>query len=127
MLYQKFMEGDFCFQQSPRASRAVPMDQVLEESYNKTAKGKVSFIGITKLKATIANWNFIKHDKIQDIKLLYGFCRLSTDDEYSLHHDFSDAVTAQDIKFVENIIDFMKRGNLKTIIVTLPKILLQGQ
>ena len=41
----------------------------------------------------------------------YNFYGLSTDDEYSLHHDFSDAVTAQDIKFVENIIDFVEQRN----------------
>ena len=46
---------------------------------------------------------------MQYIKVLYDFCRLSTDDEYSLHHDFSDDATAQDIKFVENIIDFMEQ------------------
>ena len=42
---------------------------------------------------------------------VYDFCRLSTNDEYSLHHDFSDAVTAQDIKFVEKIIDFVEQKN----------------
>ena len=45
------------------------------------------------------------------MKVLYDFCGLSTDDEYSLHHDSPDAVTVQDIKFVENIIDFVERRN----------------
>ena len=48
---------------------------------------------------------------MQYIKVLYDFCGLLTDDECSLHHDFSDAVTAQDIKFVENIIDFVEQRN----------------
>ena len=103
------MEGDFCVQQSTRASSAVPMDQVLEQSYNKTAKGKGSVIGITTQKATIAKWNLIKHEKMQYIKVLYDFCGLLIDDEYSLHHDFSDAVTVQDIKLVENIITFVEQ------------------
>ena len=64
ILYQKFMEGDFCVQQSPRASSVVPMDQALEQSYNKTAKGKGGVIGITTRKATIAKWNLIKHEKL---------------------------------------------------------------
>ena len=42
---------------------------------------------------------------------VYDFRRLSTNDEYSLHHDFFDAVTAQDVKFVEKIIDFVKQKN----------------
>ena len=77
------MEGDFCVQQSTRASSAVPMDQALEQSYNKTAKGKGGVIGITTLKATIAKWTLIKHEKMQYIKVLYDFCGLSIDDEYS--------------------------------------------
>ena len=34
------MEKYFCAQQSTRASSAVLMDQTLEQSYKKTAKGK---------------------------------------------------------------------------------------
>ena len=87
------------------------MDQTLEQSYNKTAKGKGDVIGITTRKATIAKWNLIEHEKMQYINVLYDFCELSIYDEYSLHHDFSDAVTAQNIKFVENIIDFVEQRN----------------
>ena len=58
------MEGDFCVQQSPRASSVVPMDQTVEQSYNKTAKGKGGVIGITTRKATIAKWDLIKHEKM---------------------------------------------------------------
>ena len=70
MLCQKLMEGDFCVQQSPRASSAVPMEQVLEQSYNKTAEGKGGVIGITTRTATVAKWNFIKHRKMQYSKVL---------------------------------------------------------
>ena len=48
------MEGDFCVQQSTRASSAVPTDKALEQSYNKTAKGKGGVIGITTQKAILA-------------------------------------------------------------------------
>ena len=34
-----------------------------------------------------------------------------TDDEYSLHHDFCNAVTAQDIKFIENVVDSVEQRN----------------
>ena len=33
------MEGNICVQQSPQAGSALPVKQVLEQSYNKTAKG----------------------------------------------------------------------------------------
>ena len=64
MLYQIFMEGDFCVRQLPRASVAVPMDQALEQPYSKTAKGRGGVIGITTRKVTIAKWNLIKHELI---------------------------------------------------------------
>ena len=48
---------------------------------------------------------------MQYIKVLYDLCGLWTDDEYSLHHEFSDAVAAQVIKLVENIIDFVEQRN----------------
>ena len=48
---------------------------------------------------------------MQYIKILCYFCGLSIDDEYSLYHDFSNAITARDIKLVENIIDFVEQRN----------------
>ena len=56
MLYQKLLEKYFCVQQAPWASSAVPMEQALKHSYNKTAKGKGGVIGITTQKAIIAKW-----------------------------------------------------------------------
>ena len=91
------------------------MDQVLEESYNKTAKGKGNFIGINTQKFMIAKWNLIKHDKMQHIKLLYDFCGLLTGDEYSLYYDFSDTVTAQDIKFMEQRNNRFKKDDCNVI------------
>ena len=65
MLCEKSIEGDLCVHQSPRASRGVPMDQDLEQPYNKTAEGKGCVIGITSRKATIAEWNLIKNEEMQ--------------------------------------------------------------
>ena len=38
MLCEKSIEGDFCVQQSPRASSGVTMGQDLERPFNKTAR-----------------------------------------------------------------------------------------
>ena len=62
VLYKKFMEGDFCIQQSTRASSAVTINQAVKQSHNKTNKGKGDVIGINALKATVAKWNLIKHE-----------------------------------------------------------------
>ena len=48
---------------------------------------------------------------MQYIKVLYDFCGLSSDDEYSLHHRFSDSITSHDINNVEDFIDFVKHWN----------------
>lgn len=55
-------------------------------------------------KSSIKSYQFTK-------KVLYDFCGLLTDDKYSLHHDFCNAVTAQDIKFIENIVDSVEQRN----------------
>ena len=41
------------------------MGQDLEQPYNKIAEGKGCVIGITTWKATIAEWNLIKNEKMQ--------------------------------------------------------------
>ena len=89
VIYDEFLKGDFSVQHSTRPFIAVPIDQALEKAYNKTAKGKVGIIGITAQKATIAKWNLIKHVKMQYIEYLSNLCDLNTENEYSLHHEFS--------------------------------------
>ena len=41
------------------------MDQALDQSHNKIAKGKEGNIGITTQKETVGNSNLIKHKKMQ--------------------------------------------------------------
>ena len=41
------------------------MDQALDQSHNKIAKGKGGNIGITTQKETVGNSNLIKHKKMQ--------------------------------------------------------------
>lgn len=48
---------------------------------------------------------------MQYTKFLCEFCGLSTDNVYSLHHYFSDALSVQDIKFAEDITDFVEQRN----------------
>ena len=103
------MYGAFCVQQSTRSSSAVPMDQVLKQSCNKTAEVKGGVIGITTQKATVSKRNLIKHNKMQGIKVLHDFFSLSADDKFFLHDWFFDGVTAYDIKNVENITAVIKQ------------------
>ena len=70
-----------------------PMDQALEKEYNKPAKGPSSVIGFSNRKEAVAQWNLIKHEKAQFTKFLQDLCQLNDDREYSLHHEFSEAIT----------------------------------
>ena len=83
------------------------MDQALEKAYNKPAKDHSGIIGITRKKEAVAKWSIIKHEKEQFTDLLYNLCSLDTDGEYSLHHEFSTAVTEADEICVTNIRNFV--------------------
>lgn len=54
------MEGDVFWVQQ---SSAVPTEQALQQSYNKTAEDKVNVIRIITWKATMPNGTLIKHEK----------------------------------------------------------------
>ena len=90
------MKGDFTVKLSKRKCSAIPVDQALEKEYNKTAKGKGGIIGFTREKEVVAKWNIIKQEKMQYFKFLSNLCHLSSDSEYSLHHEHSASSIAED-------------------------------
>ena len=93
----------FVVRYTHRKCSAVPLDQALEKEYNKVSKGKGGVIEFLKEKGTVATWNLIKHEKLLYVRWLYELCGLTVDDEYSLHHEFSNATTKEDIESVESI------------------------
>ena len=107
LLHKAFMQGDFVAKHSNRSGSCVPMDQALEKAYNKPAKDHSGIIGITRKKEAVAKWCIIKHEKQQFTDLLYNLCSLDMDDEYSLHHEFSTAVTKADEICVTKIRNFI--------------------
>ena len=69
----------------------VPMDQVLKiRSTNKPVKNRSSIIKISCRKEAVAKWNIIKQDKSKFATFLCELCSLDEEDEYSLHHKFSE-------------------------------------
>ena len=93
----------FVVRYTHRKCSAVPLDQALKKEYNKVSKGKGEVIEFLKEKGTVATWNLIKHEKLLYVRWLYELCGLTVDDEYSLHHEFSNATTKEDIESVESI------------------------
>ena len=63
---------------------------------------------MTSQKEAVAKWNLIKHEKMQYINHLSEICDLNSESEYSLHHEFSEEITKNDVENVSNIKSFVK-------------------
>ena len=88
------------------------MDKVLEKQYNKPPKSSSGIIGFSRSKTAICKWNWIKLEKSQCTTLLENICDLTIDDEYLIHHDFSDFRTKEDVSSVDKMTEYIKgRGN----------------
>ena len=111
-MHNSFLKGDFVVRHTSRKGSAVPMDQALEKAYNKPAKSSAGIIGFTRRKEAVCKWNLIKHEKGKYRNFLYDICQMSDDDEYSLHHEFSERITLKDKASVAALMKNIKqRGN----------------
>ena len=83
------------------------MDEALEKAYNKPAKNQSGIIGISCRKEAVANWNIINKDKSKFVTFLWELCNLDEQNEYSLQHEFSAAVTDSNKHFFFFVIDYI--------------------
>lgn len=74
------------------------MDQALEKDYNKPSKSQSGIIGISHRKKAVAEWNIIKQDKSKLATILLT---------YSLHHEFSRAITDTATHCISLVIDYI--------------------
>ena len=90
-LHSSFHEdGGFVVYRSKTTNSAVPMDQGLEQAYNKTAKSAGGIIGFTQKKEAVALWNIIHPEKEGHRHFLEN--RIEHENsEFSLHHEFSES------------------------------------
>ena len=94
LLHKAFHSGDFVVHHTHRRGNGTPIDQALEQDYNKPAKGFGGVVGYTKRKEAVARWNLIKHEKTKYTYFMEDLCGIIDDSEYSLHHEFSKSSTA---------------------------------
>ena len=94
LLHKAFHFGDFVVHHTHRRGSGTPVDQALEQDYNKPAKGFGGVVGYTKRKEAVARWNLIKHEKTKYTYFMEDLCGIIDDSEYSLHHEFSKSSTA---------------------------------
>ena len=100
------MEGGFVVRKTKRKGSAVPMDQALEQYYNKPAKGAGGIIGNTRKKEAVALHDLIKQEKQLFISHLENDSHRSS--EYSIHHEFSKHSAVESAKDVNNITKYIE-------------------
>ena len=106
-VFEFFVRGGFVVQLGNKNFSSVSMDQSLEMCCNKPAKGQGGIIGITRKKEAVALQGIIKHGT-HSVNLLHGrICGITKNDEYVLHHRFSDIVTNNDNQCIMKIINFI--------------------
>jgi len=111
-IFDCFLNGGFVVSQTKRRGSKLPMDQALEKQYNKPAKSSSGIIGFSRRKTAVCKWNLIKHEKSQYTTLLENICDLTIDDEYLIHHEFSDSRTKEDVSSVDKLTEYIKgHGN----------------
>ena len=104
------------------------MDQALEKQYNKPGKGPLGIIGFTRRKEALCKWNIIKHEKFLYTQALSKIWQLKTEDQCSLHHEFSETATQEEREAVAKMIQFIEeRGSLFDVSSTEMKNLSSGE
>jgi len=107
-MHDCFVKGGFVVKHTRRSGSAVPMEQALEKTYNKPAKGQSGIIGFSRRKDAVCKWNIIKHEKANYTSFLRQWCTIDENDEYSLHHEFSKSITEGDETCVNQIIEYIE-------------------
>ena len=110
-IYASFVQGGFVVRQTLKCGSGVPMDQALGKEYDKPAKGQGGIICISRRKEAVAQWNIIKHEKSKFTKHLRELCCLNKDNEYTVHHEFSQTLTEGDEEYVEQIVTYTAERN----------------
>ena len=105
-IHNKFVEGNFVVNFTTRKGSSVPMDQALEKSH-KHAKGKSGIIGITRRKEAVAQYDVIKHEKLQLVNYLLEFCEIDYDSEYDLYHESSPTITEKEEMMVKHMTNYI--------------------
>ena len=112
LIHENFLQDEFVVKLTKRKGRAVPVDQALESKYNKQAKSSSGIIGITRRKEAVCRWGLIKHEKANYSNLLRKISSVDQEDEYCLHHEFSEKLSETDQTYIQQLVDCISdRGN----------------
>ena len=111
-IHENFLQGEFVVKLTKRKGSAVPVDQALESKYNKQARSSSEIIGITGRKEAVCKWGLIKHEKANYSNFLRKISGVDHEDEYSLHHEFSEKLSETDQTYIQQLVGYISdRGN----------------
>ena len=95
-VYQYFMSGKFAVKHTAGKFKAVPADQCLEQTINRSQKSNAGVIGTTKRKEFVAQWEIIYHETLDVVNLHREICGVgSRYSESDTNHEFNETLTKQ--------------------------------
>ena len=108
-IHENFLQGEFVVKLTKRKGRAVSVDQALETKYKKHAK---SSSGIIRMEEAVCKWGLIKHEKANYSNFLRKISGVDHEDEYSLHHEFSEKLSETNQMYIQQLVGYIfDRGN----------------
>ena len=112
-LYKHFLEGGFAVRKTSQKGSVIPMNQALEQHYNKPAKRAGGITGYTRRKENLALWNLIKQEKELFVSFLES--NSNRESEYTIHHEFTEHSARESAKDVHAISEYIEKvGNTLT-------------
>ena len=107
-VYRAFTPANFSVKRTPGEFNSAGVDMCLEQTINRSSKGKGGVIGVTKRKYFVSMWNLICHEMlavsnlsrtISGIKLKHG--------ELAVSHEFTKAETDRQKCNITNMIKYV--------------------
>ncbi len=112
-VYAEFTKGNFVVKRSPGLFKAIPIDQSLEQTINKSKKSTGGIIGTTKRKNYVAQWELIYHEMLAVSQLHREVTGVQTvSEDLSVHHEFTNAITEANEERIIQMINYIKLHSL---------------
>ena len=112
LLYQSYQMGGFVIYRE-RPGSGIPMDQGLEQVYNKPAKRAGGVIGITRRKEAMAIWDIPRHDNehyTSQMRAELEDIETNEESETSLHHEFNPSSANASSEQVQKICEHLSNN-----------------
>ena len=107
-VYEAFLAGKFSVKRSPGTFNSVGTDMCLEQTINRSSKGKGEVVGETRRKDFFTMWNLIFHERLAINNLGRHLSGAEFDNrELIVHHKFTEAETLRQEKIVKDMITFI--------------------